>query len=468
MKIQYRKLTIGLFSGLTLLISSCDYGDLNTDPNNPTEVTLASLMAGAQGEMGYTLGSDVSRYNSLFTQHMAGIDRQHLQIGNYQFEESNSDNLWNSQMYGQTLKDLDFIIKQGTENGSPGYVGIGQVLMANGLGILADMYNDIPYSEAFKGIENLNPRYDTQEKIYQSIQTLLDDAIVNLANPDNVFTPGADDFIFGGDFELWTKTAYSLKARYYNHLSIKDPNGSATNALNALSLGAISDNSENCVFVFGISETNANPWYQWNDQRGDTRMGAPFIDIMNGLSDPRIGFFAAKNDSDLYVGAVPSSRNGSDPSKGSPSDMGTYYGSINSPIVFMSFAETKFIEAEAQLRAGNSLDAASAFNAAVIASLNEVTGTADAGYVTANASETAASITLEKIMTQKYIALYTQPETFNDVRRTNIPALTEPSGSVKPGLGLIKRWPYPSSERVLNPNATKVNGEPLFTAVWWN
>jgi hypothetical protein len=331
------------------------------------------------------------------------------------------------------------------------------------------MYNDIPYSEAFKGVENLSPNYDSQEAIYSSIQKLLDDAIVNLAKTDgeNTFLPGSSDFIHGGDSELWTKTAYSLKARYFNHKSKKDPAGSATEALAALSKGAISSISENCVFTFGSAYSNANPWYLWNEERGDTRMGKPFIDLMNNLSDPRLSFYSDTNDRGNYVGLPAGIDDVSDTSKGPASNMGAYYGSSTSPIVIMSYAETKFIEAEANLRAGNPLDAATAFNAAVIASLNEVAGTADAAYVTANASETAATITLEKIMTQKYIALYTQPETFTDVRRTNIPALSEPLGNEYPGKGLIQRWPYPNSERILNPNATTVS-DPLFTKVWWN
>lgn len=467
-KLKFKYIT-SLVLGLSVSLTSCDFGDINDDPGNPSEVTMPALMASSQGVMAYVLGSEVSRYNGMFTQHVTGIARQNLLITRYSLLESDIDGVWRFGLYGQALNDLNTIINLSAEQESPHYAGVSKVLMANGLGVITDLWGDVPYSEAFKGIENLRPSYDKQEDVYASIHKLLDEAIVDLNKAENKVDLGGDDFIYGGDVSLWLKAAYSLKARYYNHLSNLpgQEQSSATSALTALQNG-FSSNSESMKFVFGSSATSANPWFQFADQRnGDVVMCAFFVDLMNNLNDPRLPLFVDSNENGNYVGIKAGLDTVSVPADGSPSEMGPFYASTNSPVPFITYVEAKFIEAEANLRAGNPLEAANAHNAAVIASLNEVTGTADAAYVTANASENAATITLEKIMTQKYIALFTNSETFTDFRRTGFPSLSPAENHENTVDQILVRWPYPSSERLLNPNSTKVD-DPLNTPVWWD
>ena len=59
-----------------------------------------------------------------------------------------------------------------------------------------------------------------------------------------------------------------------------------------------------------------------------------------------------------------------------------------------------------------------------------------------------ASLDLEDhILTQKYIAMFIQPEVFNDLRRNDFPDLTPTSGSQIP-----VRWNYSEFEILFNPN----------------
>ena len=79
----------------------------------------------------------------------------------------------------------------------------------------------------------------------------------------------------------------------------------------------------------------------------------------------------------------------------------------------------------AQFAAGNKGAAATAHNDAIKAHVNLVTGSpAPAAYVTAQASETAGSITLEKILTHKYVSGFSMIEPYNDWRRTGVPSLS--------------------------------------------
>ena len=78
--------------------------------------------------------------------------------------------------------------------------------------------------------------------------------------------------------------------------------------------------------------------------------------------------------------------------------------------------------------------------------------------------ETAATITLEKIMTQKYIAMFTQPEVYSDWRRTNIPMLTPNAGASI--AEIPRRLPTAQNERLYNSKAQVVTD--LTQRVWWD
>jgi hypothetical protein len=143
--------------------------------------------------------------------------------------------------------------------------------------------------------------------------------------------------------------------------------------------------------------------------------------------------------------------------------VGDYYGGKTSPLPLVTYYEAKFIEAEAALRANDPARAAAAYNDAIKANLAELDAD-DPAYIAANANETAATITLEKIMGQKYIAMFTQPEVWNDWRRTGFPALTpNPDGNVN---AIPRRYPTVQTERLYNTKATVVTD--LLSKVWWD
>jgi len=67
-------------------------------------------------------------------------------------------------------------------------------------------------------------------------------------------------------------------------------------------------------------------------------------------------------------------------------------------------------------------------------------------------------------MTQKYIAMFTQPEVWSDWRRTNLPALTpNPDATIGE---IPRRFPTCIDERLYNSNAEVVGDITL--PVWWD
>jgi len=444
-------LSLTALMALIIMVSGCNWVDsnINVDPTAPAEAPYSTILPTTQVGMAYIFGGDYYRFTSLFTQHHLGTARQHESLYNYELVESDLPNAWNN-MYSGPLMDLDFLIKDGKKKGCNYYVGIAMIMTAVGLGNTSDLLGDIPYSESFQGNDNLKPVFDSQEKIYTTIQSLLDEAIGYLGGKDGgVFIPGKDDFIYNGDLTKWTKAAWSLKARYALH--VKD----YANAL-AYSLKGFTSNSDDMLVAFGAKETQANPFYQFMQQRGDISMGNKLMELMKKFKDPRIMPFTSQ-DTSYLTSLLP---NG-------------FYTKQNAPVPFITYAEIKFIQAECYLDAQNGTQAYKAYQDATKASCMffGITDAKATEYVeSASVAVGADKLTLEDVINQKYIALYAQMETWTDWRRTSLPKLT-PSKGTK----IVRRMVYPQPERLYNgANLKKADGYTesipvfIFSKMWWD
>jgi hypothetical protein len=397
--------------------------------------------------MAYVLGGDLGRYTSCLTQHNTGTDRQHLVIYNYLLTESDVNNPWNT-LYSGPMLDLKILIDRAKADSATHYQGIFHILQAYNLITISDLWGDIPYSDALQGDAKTTPKYDSQLQIYTTALELLDGAITVLSAPAKGRKPGTDDLIFGGKAASWVKAANALKARMAIHRAKVDAQA-ASAALAALP-GAMSSSADDMQFTFGSNETEANPWYQFNVQRGDVTFGVKLSEIMNNTNDPRRSAYCEADTGGKY---------------NSSCVMGPFYSSVNSAVPFLTYTEMKFIEAEANNRLGKPAEAHAAYVEAIKASLAR-TGVPAAeitAFLTqASVDPGASALTLEQIMTQKYVAMYTQCESWTDWRRTGFPTLTPVKGTEIP-----RRFPYPQSERLYN-NANMPPGLTIFSRVWWD
>lgn len=441
-----------------MAITGCKWidTDLNISPNSPTDVNMADLLPVVQSASGYAQGGDLSRFSTIPMQHLSGVNRQSFAFERYVINESDVNNLW-SNSYVAVLKNAQIIIRKADELNAPHYAGIAKVMTAHTLGSISAVWGDIPYSEALKGDEsNLTPSYDTQEAIYNTIQSLLNSAINDFAQPAGAVAPAGRDLIHGGNPGKWTRTAVSLKARYALHLSKRNGYGPVLQALNE---GAMADNDDNFRFRFGNNVNERNPIYQFDEQRADIRVGAQLVNMMAANNDPRIPSYCKPDANGGFTGSVVGSGNED------ASFVGPHYASTNSPVYFMTYAETKFIEAEAKLATDPS-GAAVAYYEGVAASL-EQHGISDQAWLDANFIEDAASITLEKIINAKYIALFTNSEVWVDWRRTGLPTLQVAPNPATQDNQLPRRFVYPLGERLYN-GGNMPSGVNQSTRVWWD
>jgi hypothetical protein len=466
---------ISLFSILLLIMFTFSCSDeimdeIDTDPNNPSDVPISMLMSGCTVAAPYWItGTTLAWYSSIFVEHTAGAHGQMRDADRRANINSQlSENSWAFQIYPRLLPDLKIIIEKGSTGGSEEGkwidVGIAKILQAYAFLASTDTWGRIPYTEATLGAENRKPVYDSQESIYAAMMDQLDDAIDDLQK-ENISTTAGEDFIYGGDPEKWIMAAYSLKARFANRLSKRDPAGSAADALAAAANGFASSEDDFTFNNWADDLGHENTWYQEENERRHHAISVTFYELLESLNDPRIPLFITQVNGE-YVPA---------PNGTSEEDQaGTIYSRITDNVIFataplpiMTYAELKFIEAECHLRK-SSPDPSSALSAYVegLDAALEQAGVeaADADTYKSQAEvvpSDASGLTLEMIYAQKYIHLwpYGAVEAFAEWRRTGFPEMNNPFDTPR-------RFPYPQNE--ISGNAENVPDVTPYNGVWWD
>jgi Starch-binding associating with outer membrane len=444
--------------------------EVDTNPNSPTEVALRLVLPQTEVTTAFSIsGTDLAWYSSIFVEHTTGVHAQFQQADNREggsFNASVTGNNWTDNYH--QLRDLDYIIARGStgaESGSWHYVGIAQILKAYTLGVTTDLFGRIPNRQAGLGEANLRPAFDLQRDVYADINKLLDDAIANLDKTTSN-DPGDNDLFFGGDADQWKKTAYSLKARFAIHLSNVDA-AWADKVLAAVPNGFSSSADDFTFAAFNSNATGQNPWYQESTDRSHFAVSKTFFDLLTGLNDPRLEYL---------VGEVsPGVRNPAPNGESENDQGGNIYSRASSdvvgpasPLPIMTYAELKFIEAEAKLNKGDRAGAYSAYLDGVNTSLSQqgVSGTPASNYVAQpSVGVGSGALTRKDIITQKYISfwIYQPLEAYNDYRRVDadFPTLTNTKGAPP------KRFPYPQAE--FDSNASNVpNVDINANGVWWD
>lgn len=453
-----------LFILIVTSVFSCQYeiDTFNENPNSPIAVTPSLLLTQTEVATFNIHSGDLSRITALLMQQIAGNDAQYLAYAKYSFTETDMDNSWETIYQNASFTAYDNILKNGSSN--PYYAGMSKILLVLNLSKATDLWNDIPFSKAFQGLTgNTQPSYDSQQEVYTKMQNMLTEAISDLSKPASANTkiPTADDLIYEGDTEKWIKAAYTIQARLALRLTNRDGAVTAANkALSYLAAGGMTSNDDDMNAVFFKDKISSyNQWYAFNNARGGyIKMGKYFVDSLESTNDPRLPFFVSKDTKDPasptgYTG-VPANSTDNE-----ASDIGPAINEPDSPLGMVTYAEAKFIEAEARFIISGATAAQPIFKDAVSASLLNYVGSVDMTFV----NNVTATVTLENIIQQKYIAMFANPEAYNDYRRTGFPVLV-PNSDVAPKL-IPQRMPTPGKERRYNPNATVVSD--LTAKVWW-
>jgi hypothetical protein len=217
---------------LSLSLWSCSekiMDEINRNVDDPTDMESRLIITDAMTSTAFNVaGGDFNFYASIYVEHNAGIWNQFYNADirvTQPISSTTYNNAWNS-VYANLYalkKVLTKCSAGGSEEGNYHILGIAQILTAYNLAMLTDMMGDTPWTEALQPGVIFTPVLDKQEDIYNDIFSLLDNAISNLSQESIFPSIGNQDFIYGGDIDLWKKFAYGLKARYTMRLSFKTP-----------------------------------------------------------------------------------------------------------------------------------------------------------------------------------------------------------------------------------------------------
>ena len=464
-----------------IFLSSCEFGNLNNDPDNVLSAPINQQLSSLTVSVGFFAGSDLNRFSSLIMQQYSGQStgpvNQTQQYESYQISGSDQNNLW-STLYATILNDAENIINGAKSQNSPHYSGVAKILKAYTYQVAVDTWGKIPFSETQQLANNVKPKYDSDEEIYKGLIKLLDEGIAEVSATASTISPGTNSTIFPGSFSAtknnWIKFANTLKLRIYLHYSEKDPTFAKTNidALINSSSPFFASNADNFEMNFVNAPNAKNPIDQFETARPNYLVAnAKLVNMMNTTSDPRRAFYFTQV-SGAYVGAV----SGAPAAAGNYSKLHGYLRGLSgttytgdAPIRMLTFAEYNFIRAEAALRFSSPGDAQTFFQAGITASMQSagVSPANIATYIAANGTLTGTPAQqLEQIINEKFIASYgVIMEPWSDWRRTGYPTISLPANAVT--TYIPRTLFYPQSE--IDMNSQNVQQKPdMKVRVFWD
>lgn len=429
-------------------------------------------------------------------------------FNNKNFATYTPEDAWSAATFNNGLKNIitsyNTVI---TLTEDPILLSVAKVLKVMAMGRITDIYGPIPYTKL--GNEgDLNAPYDSQQEIYEAMISELDEAIGVLSeHQTSDFSSKADRYYTGKTLK-WARLANSVKLRLAVRMANINPALAKSTAESIVTdpVGAMASNDDNAVLV--LISGQSNPYQvglsDWNG--GDTRISADITSFMNGYGDPRMEKYFDKSGFGTYTGfrsgiTIPN-----------PQSIGQQYSNMSealrsaSSMRIMCAAEVAFLKAEGALRGWSMGGTAKDFyEEGITLSFNQNGAAGVSAYIADNAStperyvdplgtfsysgapgtvtiawSSSASFetNLERIITQKWIAIYPDGiEAWSEFRRTGypklMPVLTNNS-SVVSTARMARRLRYPNSEYTGNLKNVQYavsnylgGADNMATDLWW-
>lgn len=487
--------------------------DINSNPNSVTDVSVTPtvLLPGAQQATSTIIAADWG-FLQMWMGYWArsGSYQSITDVETYRFTNDFQVQIWND-LYANA-NNYHLMQTQAAANGQGFYDAVGRIMRSHNFQILVDVYNNVPYFQAFRGTSVPLPKYDKGIDIYKDIFNQLDTAITLLkgATADAVSNPekATADLVYGGNNTSWIRFANTLRLRMIMHLH----NGSRTTTVApginiAEQVGKITSEGyigagQSAHLNPGFSGSKPQPYYRFyntnesgsGSQRDFYRANEYAIEYYKYNGDPRINrFYTSPNGTTAGHKGIPfGTPSGNQDLIGS--NLSTVRGPGLSPNGAASRAwiftsvESLFLQAEAVQRGVITGDAKALLTAAIRESFVwlGLTATDADNYITINTGYPdvdydATGGGLFTILSQKWFALNTIApyEIWSDYRRTDYVLGTAvgfdagPPISVDPAntaTSIPRRLLYPQSE--YNYNAANVAAEGtvnVFTSkIFWD
>jgi hypothetical protein len=472
--------------------------DINQNPNVPTvEQGGASLIfpvgvLATTGEVGGDLAILGGMWAEYYTQ--SSLATQYSDIETYDVPVTDRFTTfpWGI-MFTSGLTNYQSAKEAAAAAGDWNFYLMSTVMKAYTTEVMVDLYDQIPYTEALQGSKNLHPKFDDGYSIYTTLLKEIDTALGKDFSVSTNTLPGTQDLIFHGDMSKWMAFANTLKLKMFLRMINAHPDV-ATAGVTALvnsKVPFLADDAS--VTNFTDAPGLDNPMYEEDKRQNNTatniRASFTFTSWLAANADPRVLYF--------FGTATPGGVNQGDFAANQPSYPTTAifrkadHTGATDPVVFLSAAESYFLQAEADFRYFGGSKAKGLYNQGVMAAFAQ-TGNDGSSFVApggayewGNEKEGGVALApVAQIIRQKWASCAFGChgiEAWFEKNRTGFPttsAVYSTSGSYIPGQWVVVKNPvtgagkrplrlmFPFNETIVNPNAPAV--VPSTTQVWWS
>lgn len=523
-------------------MSACDYETVNTDPYGVSDEELGPLKYGARfmnmqqrvipiGSPSLTTGpgNDLQNTDLISSGNYIGYFGNN---NNWGFNNESNWNFTDSRMnyayqnfYSSIFLPWNEIYEIAKDAESPSEQAILE--MANIVRNMAwlratDVFGPIAYTSAGDG--SIAPKFDSQEVVYKTMMADLAKS-VELLNTISYRVMSQYDLIYDGNVQNWVKLANSLMLRMAVRVHFKDEalaREYIAKALDPKNGGVIEDIASEAKIQTSAKMPLLNSMMASVNDYNETRMGATIWGYLRGYRDPRLskyftqgtygyGSYMQKD----YFAVAPENTNSKQETTWSEKFASRPNIDANSPLYWFRASETYFLKAEAALYNLMEGDPQTFYEQGVSMSFQEngVNGfTADylettdkplgirtmaywygdyghdlsIGNTSPKWDDYTGSLPqkdeqLQKIITQKYLALYPNAvEAWTEYRRTGFPYIMKPMDGAAAGrIGASaedtrapERFRFAPTAYNSNPNMAEIpkllGGDDIgATKMWW-
>ena len=293
--------------GALFILSACSkkFEKLEANPNSPESVPASLALNGIEVSI---------------NQRPWGLEHRWSQYAlcNYNYYGNQEYNWSGASLYYTTLKNVikmeEEAVKAGAKDLNP-YAALGKFFRAYLFYEMTMRVGDLPLKEALKGIDALQPKYDTQKDIFIEILKWLEDANTDMAKlitaNDNSLL---GDIYFNNDLKKWQRVVNAFRLRVLISLSKKETEAALnikpdfTKILsNKTNYPVLNDMADNLQFVY-VNPFNKYPTNPDNFGFDATRynMSSTYLGLLTDIKDPRTFVVADPAGSKLKAGIAPS------------------------------------------------------------------------------------------------------------------------------------------------------------------
>lgn len=432
-------------------ISSCKkWLDINQDPANPQVATGEVLISPLHAQMANNVIRDsrfIGKYVQFWGNQATGnADTWERHGYVHDVNDAGATDIWRM-LYFNLGRNLELMIEDGVENEKWGFAGIGYAIKAWAYQVGTDYHGPLILRDAFPADENKYIfDYNDQPDVYAQVREwcFLALGYLNKTGGKDIvpfLTTSSGDQIYSGNYSKWRKFVYGILALNYSHLINKPEFKTqyADSVVKYVDLSFVDANDDASVYHNASVAAENNPLNSLTNTTA-YRIGYPIVALLSGgvrgtprndtlksnttgattSKDPRLSRMLTPSADSIFRGVVATDGDANSANTKAVRGLsGKYVFADKARFPLMSYAQLQFAKAEALFIKDNFVLAHTAYQngirghmdftnkmmAAWAATTPQISAAEITAYMNSTeVAQTSATLTIQDIMLQKYIA----------------------------------------------------------------